>query len=53
MGLGVPNMAKTQKTPVFEQKIIFKMLYEGMRAPKYFLFKIRLVRYLEDPFAKS
>ncbi len=53
MGLGVPNMVKMIKTPVFGQKIIFRMAYGGYACAKIFLFKIRLVRYLEDPFAKS
>ena len=38
MGLGVPNMAKTPKTPVFEQKIIFKMPWGRYASAKKFYF---------------
>ena len=38
MGLGVPNMAKMRKTPVFEQKIIFKMPYGGYACMEKFYF---------------
>ena len=53
-GFGGPQHGKNAKNTCFWAKNnIQNAVGGGMRAPIFFLFKIRLVRYLEDPFAKS
>ena len=52
MGLGASSMATLRKLGVLEQNANFKMAWGGIRPPKFFMFEIRLVRYLGHPFAK-
>ena len=52
MGLVPSKMAKMPKSGVFGAQRNVSDDVGGIRPPKNFIFEIRLVRYLGDPFAK-
>ena len=52
-GFGGPQHAKKAENACFWAKNNIQNAVGGMHAWKIFILEIRLVRYLEDPFAKS